>query len=455
MNNQKLIDRKELSDVAEELTKLGYTEASVKREMGVDVDLPPDDYFRMLSSIVFMADKLSSVALLTRTLAAQGTITLEAFGSILSRTAIDALITSGIIRIRGDEIVPLRVILPWKDLLICCDFPSNSNDPDYVFYPDTSCFRILNHFDAEVFPFGSGTALDVGCGCGILAVVFAKSKRFERVIAVDINSKAGEFVSINNALNNVAVEFREGSAADLAQVVPEKIDMLGFALPYLYFSRSATSAAFTSADGDRLLQKVLTYIATGISLNGTAILFHQALTPCREKLLPLAVLSLKSNFQITRISNWIEPIGVQFGVSIVQKVASKEISYKEFEFQIPPLCVDSDVLNKRLATSEILSGPQSELMFSIPRLYRGIEITLTGFVSRGSGFNSIRIGAHSFSREWLNFCERLDGIQNVGDLVAGSDENDQLKTLEVCCEKGIIYLERSRKAVSGSAATTN
>src|SRR6266508_4516453 len=57
------------------------------------------------------------------------------------------------------------------------------------------------------------STLDVGTGCGVLALMTARHS--ERVVGVDTNPRALNFARFNAALNDVHnVEFREGSLFD-------------------------------------------------------------------------------------------------------------------------------------------------------------------------------------------------------------------------------------------------
>lgn len=55
----------------------------------------------------------------------------------------------------------------------------------------------------------SGSALDLGCGCGILALYL--TTHVSRVVATDISQRACEFTRFNSLLNEVEIDVRQGS----------------------------------------------------------------------------------------------------------------------------------------------------------------------------------------------------------------------------------------------------
>ncbi|AOZ73558.1 hypothetical protein BK816_08225 [Boudabousia tangfeifanii] len=67
-----------------------------------------------------------------------------------------------------------------------------------------------------------GLAVDLGCGCGIQAIVAARHAK--NVIATDISARALDLTAFNAALNSVFIELRLGSM--LEPLKGEKIDLL-------------------------------------------------------------------------------------------------------------------------------------------------------------------------------------------------------------------------------------
>ncbi|HYT66019.1 MAG TPA: methyltransferase [Vicinamibacterales bacterium] len=88
------------------------------------------------------------------------------------------------------------------------------------------------------------STLDVGTGCGVLALMTARHS--ERVVGVDTNPRALNFARFNAALNDVHnVEFREGSLFD--PVEGERFDLIACNPPYVISPESR----YIFRDGNR------------------------------------------------------------------------------------------------------------------------------------------------------------------------------------------------------------
>jgi SAM-dependent methyltransferase len=88
------------------------------------------------------------------------------------------------------------------------------------------------------------TALDIGTGCGVIALV--ASRFSERVVGVDTNQRALNLANFNAALNDIRnVEFREGSLFD--PVRGERFDLIACNPPYVISPESR----FVFRDGNR------------------------------------------------------------------------------------------------------------------------------------------------------------------------------------------------------------
>ncbi len=118
----------------------------------------------------------------------------------------EALAEAGLIRVDGDRAVPALRLTPWRGLILGHDpDPGGALWDSHVSGPTPAADTLLQ----LVVPDG-GTALDVGTGCGLLALVVAPG--VERVVATDVNPAALRFSALNVRLNDVAnVETRAGS----------------------------------------------------------------------------------------------------------------------------------------------------------------------------------------------------------------------------------------------------
>lgn len=124
---------------------------------------------------------------------------LEQADAALSPLASAQLASLGLVRITGEQVIPLISILPHDDLLVASDQPFRSGTiADYV--PgilDSSVFlelfTIRRHFES---------ALDIGAGCGIQSLRAALHST--HVAAVDTSRRALDFARFNAALNGAS-----------------------------------------------------------------------------------------------------------------------------------------------------------------------------------------------------------------------------------------------------------
>ena len=104
--------------------------------------------------------------------------------------------------------------------------PEDDGRPDLV-QGVTAAARTLAHL---LVPRRVGTALDLGTGCGVLALLMARHA--DRVVATDINARALEFGRRSARLSGIAnVEWREGDW--YAPVQGERFDLIACNPPYV------------------------------------------------------------------------------------------------------------------------------------------------------------------------------------------------------------------------------
>jgi methylase of polypeptide subunit release factors len=145
----------------------------------------------------------------------------------LGRRGVEALETTGLATVDGDELVPRVRILPIGRLLVTADGFSQLDDPpDYVaVYTPTS--RLLDSLTPRP---RVARALDVGTGSGVHALLAAAHA--EQVVATDVNARALAFTELNAALNGlVNVECRPGSLFE--PVAGETFDLITCNAPYV------------------------------------------------------------------------------------------------------------------------------------------------------------------------------------------------------------------------------
>jgi hypothetical protein len=147
----------------------------------------------------------------------------------LAPLAPEQLVRLGLVRVDGDEVLPLVRLVPHGDYYICSDLHHESaldTPSDYV--PGIQAPSVTLAKLAVRQPVGA--ALDLGTGCGIQALLAAK--HCERVVATDVNPRALGFAAFNAKLNDVDnVELRLGGA--LEPVEGDRFDLVVSNPPYV------------------------------------------------------------------------------------------------------------------------------------------------------------------------------------------------------------------------------
>ncbi len=170
------------------------------------------DVFGRLRSLY--ADEASANGILRCLFERESTLLRGAMEADLSARDIACLCDLDLVRLAGDEYVPLARIDRIRGLLIASDLRGRRRQPDFVVEPGPASFLLagsVRHGDP-------GRSLDLGCGSGIQSLLLASAGA--TVAAIDINSRALGFARFNAALNDfrdIALEewdFLEGCADD-------------------------------------------------------------------------------------------------------------------------------------------------------------------------------------------------------------------------------------------------
>ncbi|MHA3722366.1 DUF7059 domain-containing protein [Leucobacter sp. HY1910] len=127
----------------------------------------------------------------------------------------------------------------------------------------------------------SGRALDLGTGCGIVALHLAR--RYKRVVASDISDRALELGRANARLNGLAdrIEFRAGSL--FAPVAGEQFALIASNPPFVITPRREGETIYEYRDGglagDELAAEVVRAGATHLASHGTLVCLANWETP--------------------------------------------------------------------------------------------------------------------------------------------------------------------------------
>jgi methylase of polypeptide subunit release factors len=137
----------------------------------------------------------------------------------------ELLVRLGVAAESGGRLHPLLRIVPHDELLVAAD-PADRHDADHV----AGVHRPSVTLASLTVRRNVASALDVGTGCGVQALLIAKHA--ERVVATDINERALEFAEFSAVLNGVKnIDFRAGSFFEPAD--GEQFDLVVSNPPYV------------------------------------------------------------------------------------------------------------------------------------------------------------------------------------------------------------------------------
>jgi len=142
-----------------------------------------------------------------------------------------------------------------------------------VFYPTTTTTLLLSGVRKFVNP-GATSVLDLGCGCGIVAVVLAKLILPHAAIhASDISDEAVKLAGYNAAQNQLKIDCRCGSlfqpwSGKKFDVIVD--DVAGMAEPLARYSRWYPSHIHSDAeeDGTRWIVRILSQASEYLTPHG-------------------------------------------------------------------------------------------------------------------------------------------------------------------------------------------
>jgi methylase of polypeptide subunit release factors len=133
---------------------------------------------------------------------------IERFAGLIPDAVLTTLLDTGMLACQGNRFTPAVMLTPCEEFLFAADPAGtleSAESSGMVLWPNPST-RMLQMFTIRR---PVGTTLDLGAGCGILAVLASTHSR--HVVATDLNPRAAEFVALNAWLNGVTnVEYLTG-----------------------------------------------------------------------------------------------------------------------------------------------------------------------------------------------------------------------------------------------------
>lgn len=129
---------------------------------------------------------------------------------------------------------------------------------DGVYEPAEDSYLLIKALEVK----GNEKILDMGTGCGIIALHLAKKGC--KVVAVDINEKAIENAKKNAKANGLKIDFRK---SNLFEAINEKFDLIVFNPPYLP-TKGEDLAWDGGRDGIEIIKKFLEDAKNYLERNG-------------------------------------------------------------------------------------------------------------------------------------------------------------------------------------------
>jgi methylase of polypeptide subunit release factors len=246
------LDRPELvHELREVLRTAGYTGEGVRSAIGSggevlsrSVDIPL--HRRRLQA-------LEPLGTLITLLVLDAPVSADAARRAFAPLPLDRVEELGLVASAAGEVRALVRVVPHDDLLIASDrrvARGNTDRPDHVagvHGPSVTLSHLTVRRPVE-------TALDVGTGCGIQAILAARHS--DRVVATDLNERALGFAAFNAQLNGIEnLEVRAGSFFE--PVEGERFDLVTCNPPYVISPETAYLFRDSGLEGDTVSRQVV------------------------------------------------------------------------------------------------------------------------------------------------------------------------------------------------------
>jgi SAM-dependent methyltransferase len=263
------LDRRTLSDLREALHRAGYTQQNVAAALGrraPSPDVAIDVYLRRLP-------EGPPLATLIRLFHLGRPVEVDDATRALDPVPVATLEEAGVVELNGGRLSSQLALTPFARLVLLHDRddrrPLAASHVAGVAPASKSLATLTVRRPVA-------SALDVGTGCGVQALLAARHAR--RVVAVDLNPRALGFARINAALNGVdQVEFREG---DLFEPVEgERFDLVVANPPYVISPDSELLFRDAGLARDELSRRVLVSAPDFLADDGFASVMSSWVVP--------------------------------------------------------------------------------------------------------------------------------------------------------------------------------
>ncbi len=159
------------------------------------------------------------------------------------------LARGGILELRSAAAISLVQLQPYRDLLLVVDRPTDHESENVVMLASRSSLELAHHTVRR----RSRNALDLGTGCGLLAMLAATHS--EQVYALDLNPKAIEVAEFNCRVNGIGnVACMQGNLFE--PVRNRRFDLIVSNPPFVVSPASRLVYRDSGVDGDEFCLKL-------------------------------------------------------------------------------------------------------------------------------------------------------------------------------------------------------
>lgn len=264
-------DHELLARLRARLRAAGYSEWRLMRALGSPVRLSVVGLVEVLDRRLDPAAELSA---LFRVFWLGLPASRDAVADALAPLALEELAAAGVIALSAGEVRPLIAISPYRDLVVAHDHGRRVSDRQPAFVTSVNSSSSLMDWLTIRRPVSS--ALDLGSGCGVQALLAARHA--ETVTAVDVNPRAVEYTALNAALNGIRnVDALQG--AWFEPVAGRRFDLVVANLPFVVSPDARYTYRDSGLDADGASRLVLARVADHLEEGGLAHVFCNWLVP--------------------------------------------------------------------------------------------------------------------------------------------------------------------------------
>jgi hypothetical protein len=348
-----------ITDLRAVLLAAGYSGAGVRAALDTEsdvlsrsVDIPLHE--RRL-------DGVEPLGTLIKLLVLDASVDRDAAERAFAPLPLDRVEQLGLVASGAREVRPLVRIVPHDDLLIVSDrrLPeAYESRPDHVAGVHAPSLT-LSHLTVRL---PVDTALDVGTGCGIQAILAARHSA--HVVATDLNTRALDFAAFNARLNGIEnVEVRAGSFFE--PVEGSRFGLVTCNPPYVISPESAFLFRDSGMTGDTVSRQVVERAPEFLDDGAFAqMLVSWAVTPGDDWSAPLRswvegsgcdawLLHSRTDDPLTHAGNWLRhEVGTDAG--LYAAAIDRWLAYFE-RLGIEGIAVGAVILRRRSGNNWVLA----------------------------------------------------------------------------------------------------